>query len=294
MTRIAFIGLGAMGLPMAANLVAGGYEVAGFDVDAGRVAAFSSKGGRGCTTAAEAAKGAEFVVTMLPDGAIVDAVMLGNGAVAAAMEPGALYIDMSTILPEQSDAIRAAMAEAGLEMVDAPVGRTATEAATGQLLVMAGGTGEQVKRARPLFDCLGDTVVHCGPAGSGIRMKLVNNYMTVVSNLVTAETLTLARRSGVDTGVALEVMRGTAAGRGHMNTTYPDKVLRGDLTPGFMIALARKDLRLGLATGGTLGLRLTTGAAALEAYDFAVETGHGAEDWTSMLDIVAEIPEPAA
>ena len=287
MATVGFIGLGAMGLPMALNLMKGGHAVAGYDVSAAQRARLAAGGGRDCTSAAEAAKGADFVITMLPDGAVVRDVMLGEGGVAAAMARTALHIDMSTILPQESDAIRADLAALEIAMFDAPVGRTATEAVTGKLLIMVGGSGEQLERARGIFDCMGDTIVHCGPAGTGIRMKLVNNYMTVVSNVVTAGALTLAKRSGISIDVALAVMRGTAAGRGHMNTTYPDKILRGDTTPGFMIALARKDLRLGLATGESVDLPLTTGAAVLDVYDRAVDAGHGAKDWTTMLEIVS-------
>lgn len=286
MARVGFIGLGAMGLPMALNLLRGGHEVVGFDADLGRLAALADEGGEGAPSASEAVAGAGFVITMLPDGKVVEAVMLGEGGVGAAMPADALHIDMSTILPDESDKVRAALAAGGRTMIDAPVGRTASEAVTGKLLIMTGGTGAELARAHPLFELMGDTVVHCGPAGSGIRMKLVNNYMTVVSNLVTAEALTLADRCGIARETALEVMRGTAAGRGHMNTTYPDKVLAGDLSPGFMIELARKDLVLGLETGEAAGVRLTTGAAALGVYDFAVEGGHGRQDWTSILNIV--------
>lgn len=289
MARIGFIGLGAMGLSMALNLVRGGHLVSGYDVNPDQLAEFAEKGGNPCPTAIGAVDGAEFVITMLPDGTVVEDVMIGRDGVAAAMSPGALHIDMSTILASESDAVRQAMAVAGLEMIDAPVGRTATEAASGKLLIMVGATDKQLERARPIFECMGDTIVHCGAPGMGIRMKLVNNYMTTVSNVVTAEALTLAERSGISVDTALEVMRGTAAGRGHMNTTYPDKVLRGDVTPGFMIALARKDLKLGIATGEMSGIHLATGLAALEAYDFAVETKHGSEDWTAMLKIVPDI-----
>ncbi|MBW8637885.1 NAD-binding protein [Hoeflea sp. WL0058] len=290
MARIGFIGLGNMGFHMALNLLGKGHVVAGYDRDEGQVAAFGQEGAKVCASAAEAAEDAEFVITMLPDGPVVEEVMLGAGGTAAAMAPGALHIDMSTILPTQSDAIREALAARGVTMIDAPVGRTASEARTGKLLIIVGSDSEQLERARPLFECMGDTIVHCGTAGSGIRMKLVNNYMTTVTNLVTAETLTLAASCGIETATALEVLRGTAAGRGHINTTYPDKVLKGDVTPGFMIALARKDLVLGLKTAEGAGVKLTTGAAALDVYDFAVDAGQGGEDWTSILNIVPDLP----
>lgn len=287
MTKIAFIGLGNMGFYMALNLHKGGNEVHIYDLDQGRIKELEAQGLVGAGSAEGAAEGAEFIITMLPDGRVVEQVMLGDAGVARTMRPDALHIDMSTILPAQSDAIRTAMAKMGKVMIDAPVGRTATEARSGTLLIMAGAAAEQLEASRAILEQMGDTIIHCGPAGSGIRMKLVNNYMTTVSNVVTAEALTMAYRMGIQLETALQVMRGTAAGRGHMNTTYPDKVLRGDDQPGFMISLARKDLGLGLESSMPAGPDLTTGSAALHVYDQAIGAGYGSKDWTAMLNFLS-------
>jgi 4-hydroxybutyrate dehydrogenase/sulfolactaldehyde 3-reductase len=147
---------------------------------------------------------------------------------------------------------------------------------------MVGGPAEAVERARPVLERMGDTIVHCGPVGSGSRMKIVNNFMSITLNVTTAEALTLAEASGLDPELARKVMLGTVAGTGHMGTTYPAKVLKGDLAPGFMIDLALKDLGLALELGGTLGLPLETGRAARTAYEAAREAGHGRHDWTAL------------
>jgi hypothetical protein len=128
----------------------------------------------------------------------------------------------------------------GKNAIDAPVGRTSEEAEEGTLLIMVGGETASVKLARPVLDCMGNTVVHCGPAGAGIRTKLVNNYLSIVSNVVVAEALAIAEGAGLDRDTVIEVLMGATAGRGHLGATYPAKVLAGDLQPGFMVDLAHK------------------------------------------------------
>jgi 4-hydroxybutyrate dehydrogenase/sulfolactaldehyde 3-reductase len=141
------------------------------------------------------------------------------------MGQNTVLIDMSTILPVVTDEIAERLAATGRRLVDAPVGRTSRHAEEGKLLIMAGGDAADVEAVRPILDCMGDTIIHCGPTGSGARVKLINNYMSIACNVVTAEALTLAERSGVDRDLAIEVMMGTTAGQGHLATTYPGKVL---------------------------------------------------------------------
>src|SRR5438034_7383924 len=140
----------------------------------------------------------------------------------------------------------------------------------------AGAAGAEVdlKRARPALEQLGDTIVHCGPVGSGARMKIVNNFMSVTINVTTAEALTLAEASGLDPELARKVMLGTVAGQGHMETTYPAKVLNDDLTPGFMVDLAHKDLGLAVELASQLGVEVPTALAAKAAYELAREQGY--------------------
>src|SRR5918995_680119 len=132
-----------------------------------------------------------------------------------------------------------------------------------------------IERARPVLERMGDTIVHCGPVGSGSRMKIVNNFMSTTLNATTAEALTLAEASGLDVELARKVMLGTVAGTGHMGTTYPAKVLKGDLAPGFMVDLALKDLRLAIELGKGLGIDLDTGRTAERVYGAASKAGHG-------------------
>jgi 4-hydroxybutyrate dehydrogenase / sulfolactaldehyde 3-reductase len=281
---IAFIGLGVMGLPMAANLVRGGHRLLGHDVapvaEAARRHCIALSG-----SVADAVADADVVITMLPNGSVVDEVTGGAGGVAAQMRPKSLYVDMSTIAPAETDAIAARFAERGIAMVDAPVARSSKEAWEGTLLIMAGGAETDLELLRPVFGLLADTVMPCGPVGSGTRMKLVNNYMSLTINVVTAEALAMAERSGISRETAYGVMSRTVAGKGHLTTTYPAKAFKGDLEPGFMIDLARKDLGLILAMAGAAGVPGETARAALRIYDTASRHGRGRQDHTAIYDM---------
>jgi 4-hydroxybutyrate dehydrogenase / sulfolactaldehyde 3-reductase len=279
---VAFIGLGTMGRPMALNVLKGGSALRAYDIVPSAVQALADAGAAPAASPADAARGADAVITMLPNGSHVEEAVFGPDGVAGAMASDALYIDMSTIAPETTDRIAKRLSERGIRMLDAPVGRQQQHAVEGKLLIMVGGEAGDLDRARPVLERMGDTIIHCGPVGSGSRMKIVNNFMSIALNATTAEALTLAEASGLDVELARKVMLGTVAGTGHMGTTYPAKVLKGDLSPGFMIDLAIKDLGLALDLGRNLGLTLETGQVAARAYEAARAEGHGRHDWTAL------------
>ena len=282
MSTVAFIGLGIMGEPMARNLLKGGHIVRAFDVRTDAMADIAKEGAVSADSPADAVAGAEYIFTMLPSGKEVNQAVFGENGFAQSMTENSLFIDTSTILPADTDEISAKLAAKGLKMMDAPVGRLAQNAEEGTLLFMVGGSESDLDQARPLLNILGDKIVHCGPAGMGSRMKIVNNYQSTALNILTAETLTLAKASGLDVNLAVEVMRETTAGRGHMNATYPNQVLSGNIEPGFMIDLAHKDLGLALETTAALRAPAFLGAAARQAYSIAQSNGQGRKDWTSV------------
>lgn len=286
MTKAAFIGLGQMGAPMARNLLRHGHHLQVYDLNPQAVAALAAEGAQPGSSPAEAARGAEVVITMLPDGQRVREVLLGAQGVTQTLAPGALVVEMSTIHPRESDALAQEMAAQGFSFMDAPVGRTSAHAVAGTLLILAGGTPEQVSRAAPLLRCMGDTLVEAGGPGRGIRIKIVNNYMSIALNALSAEAAVLCEALGLPLETALAVMGQTAAGRGHFTTSWPDKVLKGDLTPAFMIDLAHKDLGLALDIGGQLRVPLPLGAAARELYSQARAQGRGRQDWSALLEQV--------
>ena len=288
MSKVGFIGIGVMGMPMARNLLNGGHAVRAFDVNRTALESIGRDGADPARSAKDAAVGADFVITMLPTGDHVSEAVFGTDGVAETLGRDCLLIDMSTGLPAHFDRTAQRLASEGRRMIDAPVGRTSKEAEHGTLLIMVGGEAEDVTRSRPILECMGDTIIHCGPAGAGIRTKLVNNYLSIVSNVVVAEALAIAEGAGVDRDVAIEVLMGTTAGRGHLATTYPAKVLAGDLAPGFMVDLARKDLGLALQMGAESGSSRSMGISALPFYESARDQGMGRQDWTAIYKLVRE------
>lgn len=161
MAEIAFIGLGQMGSPMATNLIKKGHRLSVYDINAQAVTTLSELGATAASSPAEAAKGAEFVITMLPNGTLVQDVLFGERGVTQTLSRDALVIDMSTIHPLESDRLCQRMSEAEFSYMDAPVGRTSDHAIAGTLLILAGGTAEQVDRATPILMCMGSELVNC-------------------------------------------------------------------------------------------------------------------------------------
>ena len=284
MTTIAFIGLGQMGAAMAANLIKGGHQLKVHDINTSAMEALETKGSVACKTPAEAAKGADFVITMLPNGALVRSVLLGEDGVASTVTKEALIVDMSTIHPLETDALIADLGAKGLSMMEAPVGRTSDHAIAGTLLILAGGTRDQIAKAQPLFDLMGSETVDAGGPGKGIRVKIINNYMSIALNTLSAEAIALAEKIGLDFDTAMAVMGGTPAGKGHFTTSWPNKVLKGDLSPAFMIDLAHKDLGIALDLANQVGVPMPMGAAARELYNIGRVSGRGRQDWTAMLE----------
>ena len=286
MAKIGFIGLGAMGLCMARNLISNGHKVIGFDFSKVAMDAHVENGGEIAISAAEASAEANFAITMLPNGDAVKQAVLGPNGLAGKLSKDSLFIDMSTIHPLETDQIRQDLLDQGIAMVDAPVGRTSVEAELGKSLFMVGAEKCDFDAVQPILACMGDTFIDCGGPGTGSRMKIVNNLMTTSLNVLTAQVLTFSAATGLNQNVALEVMGGTAAGRGHMSTTYPSKVLRGDLEPAFMIDLAKKDLDIAIKFSETLGVPISMAIQAEKIYTDAQADGRGRQDWTAIFDML--------
>jgi 4-hydroxybutyrate dehydrogenase/sulfolactaldehyde 3-reductase len=287
--NVGFIGVGVMGAPMARNLARGGHAVAVHDASPRALDAFRGSDCRVASSAADAATGADVVITMLPDSEHVRLALLGDDGACASLAQGRLVIDMSTIAASASIALAQELARRGYRMIDAPVGRTPRDAVAGTLLIIAGGDEQDVDEARPLFECLGDTIVHAGPRGHGIKLKLVNNYMAAVGVLMTAEALTLANKAGLDRATTVKVLSSTTAGRGQLMVNYPNKVLAGDLEPGFPLRMAHKDVSHALNLGAELGSPLLLGAIAREMFALARPWGRTDEDWTAMLLLLEDL-----
>jgi len=284
MERIGFVGLGRMGRPMATNLVRKGFDLAAYDINLAVVRALAEAGARPANGVPGLVESSDVIVTMLPSGREVEAVAAGPDGIFAHARPGQLVMDMSTIEPRVTDRLAAEAARRGLGFVDAPVGRLASHADRGESLFMVGASDADFARVLPLLQAMGTTIHHCGPAGSGMRTKLVNNLLAVASCQLNAEALALSQRFGLDLAKTLEVIHGTTATNGQLKLNWPNKVLAGDTTPGFTIDLAHKDLSLIIAAAQAETMALPMVSAAREAFAMARTAGHGANDFSTIVD----------
>jgi 4-hydroxybutyrate dehydrogenase/sulfolactaldehyde 3-reductase len=288
MERIGFIGLGNMGRPMASNLVRKGFGLTAFDVNPAPLRQLEQLGATAAADCAAVAAGSDIVVTMLPNSASVEEVLMGPEGVLARLRPGCAVMDMSTVDPLLTDRVASAAAGKGVAFVDAPVGRLASHAERGESLFMVGATAEAFARVKPLLEAMGTTIHHCGAAGTGMRTKLVNNYLAIVSCAFNAEALALSQRFGLSLEKTLDVVHGTTATNGQLKMAWAAKVLKGDTEPGFTIDLAHKDLTLIVDAANTVKVPMPIGAAARESFNAARTQGQGAKDFSAMVDVLCD------
>ena len=237
--RIGFVGIGNMGWPMAANLAKAGFKLTVYDVRQDVARAFAEQHRAAAASSLEdVARAAECIVTMLPDHEVVRRVILGPGsdAVAAALEPGHLIVDMSTSDPMATRALGAALSLRGVHVVDAPVMGGVAFARDGTLDIMAGGDPEAIELLEPVFAALGRKVFRCGPLGSGHALKAINNYVNACALMSVVEGLTMGRKFGIDTAVMVESMQAMCTGRNH---PIEKKVLPHILTRRYGTGMAR-------------------------------------------------------
>ena len=289
MERVGFIGLGRMGLPMASNLCRRGFQLTVYDINAAAIKSMEEQGARPAAGVADVAAASDIIVTMLPDSAAVDEVVAGANGVFAHARGGAVVMDMSTVAPTLTDRLANSARQKGLSFVDAPVGRLASHADRGESLFMVGASDHDFQRVKPLLDAMGTTVHHCGDVGAGIRTKIVNNYLAIVSCQLNAEALALSQRFGLSLRKTLDVLYGTTAVNGQLQIAWPTKVLKGNIEPGFTIDLAHKDLTMIVEAANVAKVPMPIGAAAREAYSVARSRGYGGKDFSAMVDSLCDL-----
>lgn len=280
--RIAWIGLGIMGSPMAENLLKAGYHVTGHTLEQHKLDRLAEAGGTPAASVAEAVRGADIVVTMLPADPQLEAVTLGEDGVLAHAAPGTLLIDMSTVAPSTSVALAAAAAARDIRVLDAPVSGGEAGAVEGVLSIMVGGERADFDLAAPLFRALGTTVVHCGTHGSGQTVKAANQLVVAVNIQVCAEAVVFLQKSGVDLGAALEVLGGGLAGSAVLERKRHN-FLAHDFAPGFRIDLHHKDMGIVTEAARAVGAALPLGAVAATLVAAARAQGDGALDHSALL-----------
>ena len=289
MTRIAFIGLGNMGGPMAANLVKAEHKVVGFDLVPASCDQARSEGIAVAASAGEAVAEAEVVVTMLPAGRHVLSVW---SDIVPAARPGALLIDSSTIDVESAREAHGMAAERGLLSLDAPVSGGVGGAKAATLTFMAGGSPEAFARAEPILAQMGKRVVHCGEAGAGQAAKICNNMILGISMIGVAEAFVLAEKLGLSHQALFDVAS-TSSGQCFALTTHcpvpglvPTSAANNGYKPGFAAALMLKDLRLAQEAALASGASTPLGAEAAQLYALFNGAGHGEDDYTAIVNFV--------
>lgn len=289
MAKVAFIGLGNMGGPMAANLLAAGHNVVVYDLVRELMQSLEDSGAIIAGSALEAAQDAEFIITMLPAGRHVEMVYLGEAGLLSNLTGSPLIIDCSTIDSKTAQSVAQSAAESGYEMLDAPVSGGVAAAKAGTLSFMCGGSDAAFRRGREVLSDMGKKLFHAGPNGAGQTAKICNNMLLSVLMTGTAEALQLGVDNGLDPTVLSEIML-ASSGRNwalEVYNPYPD-VMEGvpssnQYQPGFMVDLMVKDLGLAMSAALESGSTVPMGSHARNLYLAHKKKGHGQLDFSSIL-----------
>ena len=287
MTTIAFLGLGNMGGPMAANLVAGGYRVHAFDLVPELKQAAEAKGAKVFDSGAEAVADADVVITSLPNGTIVKACY---AEALPAAKAGALFIDTSTISVADAREINAQATDGGFLQIDAPVSGGVKGATAGTLAFMVGGTEEAVERARPVLEPMAGKIIHCGSPGTGQAAKLCNNMVLAVQQIAVGEAFVLAEKLGLSDQALFDVITGATGNcwSVHTNCPVPGPVptspANNDFKPGFATALMNKDLGLAMDAVSATGATAPLGTHAAEIYS-KFNADHANQDFSAVINL---------
>ncbi|MCU1584316.1 MAG: 2-hydroxy-3-oxopropionate reductase [Microbacteriaceae bacterium] len=288
MTTVAFIGLGIMGRPMAINLMRAGFDVVGFNRSRQSIDALVAKGGRAASSVVDAVKDADIIATMLPDTPDVVEILAGENGVFANARPGALIIDFSTIKADAS----ARLAEQGtggdFRVLDAPVSGGEQGAIEGTLSIMVGGEPDDFDDAKAVFDAVGKTVVHVGPAGSGQIVKAANQLIVAGTLGLVAEAITFLEAYGVKTEPAITVLGGGLAGSTVLSRKAPNMINR-TFTPGFRVELHDKDMGIVTEAARQAGVAIPLGSLAAELLGSLKAQGHGGLDHSAIFLVLEQL-----
>jgi 3-hydroxyisobutyrate dehydrogenase-like beta-hydroxyacid dehydrogenase len=281
--RVAFLGLGIMGNPMAENVARAGFDLAVWNRTRERAVEFASghDGVREADSPAEAAHGADAVITMLPDSPEVDRVLT---EASDGLGDDTLVIDMSTIAPTAARAIAEKLGAA--RFLDSPVTGSRPKAEDASLTIMVGGDRDAFERAEPLLQTMGALVLHVGPSGHGQMIKLINNTLAAINAAGLAEGLTLAQTAGIDTGKLLQVLAAGSGGSA-MATLKAQQMIERDLDPLFKLEHMLKDVRHCIAEADGLGIDLPVAKLVESLYSQAAENGLGSRDFAAVIEVIA-------
>jgi 3-hydroxyisobutyrate dehydrogenase len=283
MKSVAFLGLGVMGRGMAARLLGAGFPVAVWNRNPARAEALQRQGASVAASPAEAAAGADVIISMVSDDDASRQVWLGPGGALGAARPGMIAIECSTLSPAWVGDLARDVAAQGSVLLDAPVAGSRPQAAEGQLVFMVGGDAAALDRVRPILEPMSRAIVHLGAVASGTRMKLVNNFMSGTQAANLAEAIAMAEACGLDRDAAFSVLSNGAPGS-PLVKVVGTRMLARDYDVNFMLSLMRKDLTYAIEEARRHGVTLSTAEAARGLYDKAIAAGHGTADFAAIVE----------
>jgi 3-hydroxyisobutyrate dehydrogenase len=283
--RLAFIGTGIMGASMAGHLLAAGYCLTVHNRTKAKAQSLIDRGAAWADDPAAAAEDADVVFTNVTDTPDVEAVVLGHRGVLAVARPGMVVVDHSTISPAATRDLAARLAERGATLLDAPVSGGDVGARNATLAVMVGGDAAALERVRPMLQCMGKSITHCGPVGTGQLTKLANQIFVAVTNLAVCEGLTFAKANGLDLQKTIDAVKEGAAGSWQLANLGP-RMVKGDFAPGFMIDLQVKDLNLVLDAADAAGLYLSATQQVDGLFTDGQQSGRGREGTQLLFELV--------
>jgi len=281
--KVGFIGLGIMGKPMAAHLIEDGFKTYLLDLNKEAVDELVSLGGHACESNKEIALKSDVIITMLPSAKHVEQVLFADDGIAKNGNPGTIIIDMSSVSPEDAQAISTRLKEYNMHSLDAPVSGGEPMAIQGKLAIMVGGEKTHYQKVLPLFESMGENIVHVGGNGAGSTVKLANQIIVNVNIAALSEAVVLASKSGIDLSKMFEAIRGGLAGSAVMEAKMP-KIIARDFEPGGRIDINFKDLNNVLSSANQVGVPLPITSIVKEIFHSEIINGNATKDHSFILD----------
>ena len=285
--QVAFIGMGTMGAPMAMNILKAGHDVTVYNRTRAKEEPVAAQGAKRAASPAEAAQGAEVIITCLSDTPDVEAIILGANGVIQGAQAQAIVVDMSTISPTATRRMAETLAQKEIHMIDAPVSGGSEGAQQGTLSIMIGGADEDLEKVRPVLEAMGTTITHVGPTGAGQLTKAINQIIVAGTYWSVAEGLSLGIKAGLDMAKVVQAVGGGAAGSWGL-TNRSGNMIANDYPLGFRVKLHHKDLNIALNVARELGVTLPVTALVEQAETGLITRGFGDEDVSAMARSIRE------
>jgi len=289
MLKIGFVGLGAMGHPMASNILKAGYSLTVYDVKADVVEDMKAKGAQVAYEPKEVALSSDVVLISLPNNSIVENVVSGDGGLLAGSHQGQTFVDLSSVTPSLTKKLAKLAAAKGVNYLDAPVSGGVSGAAAGTLTIMVGGEKTVIDRCQEILQVIGKKIYHAGSVGAGDAIKLVNNLLLGVNMVAVAEAMTLGVKAGLDPEVLFEIISSSSGRSYALEAKLPNFVLEGKFDPGFTVNLQYKDLEMAVQTAKELGIPLGMANFAQQIYETARAKGLGQKDISAVITLNEEL-----